>query len=42
MLAGDPPAVEAVREVLRPIGLKTFVCGEVPNALLMKLAVTCS
>lgn len=37
MLAGD--AVEEVRPLLTPLCRETFVCGAVPNALLMKLAV---
>jgi 3-hydroxyisobutyrate dehydrogenase len=37
MLAGD--AVEEVRPLLAPMCHTTFVCGAVPNALLMKLAV---
>lgn len=39
MLAGEPPAVEEVRTVLRPMCRETFVCGQVPNALVMKLSV---
>lgn len=37
MLAGD--AVEEVGPLLAPMCQETFVCGAVPNALLMKLAV---
>ncbi len=37
MLAGD--AAEEVRPLLAPMCLETVVCGPVPNALLMKLAV---
>lgn len=39
MLAGEREAVEFVRPILRPICLETYVCGAVPNATLMKLAV---
>lgn len=39
MLAGDPGATAAVRPLLRPMCRWTTVCGPVPNALLMKLAV---
>ncbi len=39
MLAGDPDVVEEVRPLLRPMCRETVVCGAVPNALLMKLAV---
>lgn len=39
MLAGEAEAVEAVRPLLRPVCHETFVCGPVPNALLMKLSV---
>jgi 3-hydroxyisobutyrate dehydrogenase len=39
MLAGDPAAVEAVRPLLAPMCRETFVCGPVPAALTMKLAV---
>lgn len=39
MLAGDPAAVEAVRPLLAPMCRESFVCGDVPNALLMKLSV---
>jgi 3-hydroxyisobutyrate dehydrogenase len=37
MLAGD--AADEVRPLLAPVCHQTFVCGEVPNALVMKLAV---
>jgi 3-hydroxyisobutyrate dehydrogenase len=37
MLAGD--AAEQVRPLLTPMCQETFVCGPVPNALVMKLAV---
>lgn len=37
MLAGD--AAEDVRPLLEPMCATTFLCGPVPNALLMKLAV---
>lgn len=39
MLAGDAPAVAAVRPLLAPMCHETFDCGPVPNALLMKLSV---
>jgi 3-hydroxyisobutyrate dehydrogenase len=39
MLAGDPAAVAAVRPLLQPLCQRTFACGPVPTALLMKLSV---
>ncbi|MFD9903700.1 NAD(P)-dependent oxidoreductase [Streptomyces sp. NPDC059063] len=39
MLAGEASAVETVRPLLRPLCHEAFVCGDVPNALTMKLAV---
>lgn len=39
MLAGDPAAVEEIRPLLAPLCARTFVCGPVPRALLMKLSV---
>jgi 3-hydroxyisobutyrate dehydrogenase len=39
MLAGEPEAVAEVRPLLRPICRETIICGPVPSALLMKLAV---
>lgn len=39
MLAGDSAAVEDVRPHLAPMCRDTVVCGPVPNALLLKLAV---
>ncbi len=39
MLAGDPAAVDAVRPLTAPMCSRTFVCGPVPQALQMKLAV---
>lgn len=39
MLAGDPEAVDEVRPMLSPMCQETILCGGVPNALLMKLAV---
>jgi 3-hydroxyisobutyrate dehydrogenase len=39
MLAGDPDATAAVRPLLAPMCRQATVCGPVPNALLMKLAV---
>lgn len=39
MLAGEEDAVAEVRPLMRPIYREAVVCGAVPNALLMKLAV---
>jgi 3-hydroxyisobutyrate dehydrogenase len=39
MLAGEPDAVAAVRPLLAALCRETVVCGAVPNALVMKLAV---
>ena len=39
MLAGDPTAVVEVRPLLAPLCREAVVCGAVPDALLMKLAV---
>jgi 3-hydroxyisobutyrate dehydrogenase len=39
MIAGDEQAVSEVRPILAPICKETFVCGAVPAALQMKLAV---
>ncbi len=39
MLAGDPAAVAQVRPLLAPMCRETVLCGAVPNALTMKLAV---
>lgn len=39
MLAGDDDAVADVRPLLAPLCHQTFVCGAVPDALLMKLSV---
>jgi len=39
MLAGDPGAVGVVRPLLRPMCRESVVCGPVPHALTMKLAV---
>jgi 3-hydroxyisobutyrate dehydrogenase len=39
MLAGEADIVEEVRPLLKPMCRETVVCGAVPNALLMKLAV---
>ncbi|WP_081736356.1 NAD(P)-dependent oxidoreductase [Amycolatopsis orientalis] len=39
MLAGDPGAIEEVRELFGPLCRETVHCGPVPNGLLMKLAV---
>jgi 3-hydroxyisobutyrate dehydrogenase len=39
MLAGDPAATARVEEVIAPMCRQRFVCGPVPQALTMKLAV---
>lgn len=39
MLAGDADTTARVRPVLAPMCRETMLCGSVPNALLMKLAV---
>lgn len=39
MLAGETGAIAEIRQVLAPICRQTVVCGPVPSALLMKLAV---
>lgn len=39
MFAGDIDDVARVRELLAPVCRQTVVCGDVPNALTMKLAV---
>jgi 3-hydroxyisobutyrate dehydrogenase len=39
MLAGDPAAIDEIRPLLAPLCAQTFVCGAVPSALTMKLAV---
>jgi 3-hydroxyisobutyrate dehydrogenase len=39
MLAGDPEAIAIVRPLLTPVCAQSFVCGAVPQALLMKLSV---
>jgi 3-hydroxyisobutyrate dehydrogenase len=39
MIAGDAEDLEFVRELLTPICARSFVCGRVPQALQMKLAV---
>jgi 3-hydroxyisobutyrate dehydrogenase len=39
MLAGDEAVVAGIRPLLRPMCRETIICGAVPNALLMKLAV---
>ena len=39
MLAGDPDAVARVRPLLEPMCARAVVCGSVPAALTMKLAV---
>lgn len=39
MMAGESAAVEEVRPLLKPMCHESIVCGAVPSALLMKLAV---
>jgi 3-hydroxyisobutyrate dehydrogenase len=39
MLAGEPEVVESVRPLFAPMCRDAIVCGPVPNALSMKLAV---
>jgi 3-hydroxyisobutyrate dehydrogenase len=39
MLAGEAEAIEQVRPLLAPMCRETIVCGAVPEALVMKLAV---
>ncbi|MFD5699351.1 NAD(P)-dependent oxidoreductase [Streptomyces lasiicapitis] len=39
MLAGEAEDVAAVRPFVEPMCKETFLCGQVPDALLMKLAV---
>jgi 3-hydroxyisobutyrate dehydrogenase len=39
MLAGEPDDTDRVRPLLAPMCRETFLCGAVPQALLMKLAV---
>lgn len=39
MLAGENVALESVRALLQPMCQQTIICGVVPRALLMKLAV---
>lgn len=39
MLAGEPEALDQVRPLLAPMCSETFLCGPVPGALTMKLAV---
>jgi 3-hydroxyisobutyrate dehydrogenase len=39
MLAGDAEVIAEVRPLLGPMCRETMVCGQVPNALLMKLSV---
>ncbi len=39
MLAGEPPVVARVRPIVGPMCKQVFVCGAVPSALRMKLAV---
>jgi 3-hydroxyisobutyrate dehydrogenase len=39
MLAGNPDDIAQVRPLLAPMCRETFLCGAVPNALLMKIAI---
>ncbi|WP_269504389.1 NAD(P)-dependent oxidoreductase [Burkholderia sp. IMCC1007] len=39
MLAGAPEDVDAIRRLVKPLCRDSFVCGDVPAALTMKLAV---
>lgn len=39
MLAGEPPAVDRVEPLLRPMCARVTRCGQVPGGSLMKLAV---
>jgi 3-hydroxyisobutyrate dehydrogenase len=39
LLAGQPEALAAIRDLLAPMCRQSFDCGAVPGALLMKLAV---
>jgi 3-hydroxyisobutyrate dehydrogenase len=39
MLAGDANAIAEVRALLAPVCREAMICGQVPNALLMKLSV---
>ncbi|AXK65767.1 MULTISPECIES: NAD(P)-dependent oxidoreductase [Burkholderia] len=39
MLAGAPEDVDAIRPLVKPLCRDSFVCGDVPAALTMKLAV---
>ena len=39
MLAGAPDDVDAIRALVKPLCRDSFVCGDVPSALTMKLAV---
>jgi 3-hydroxyisobutyrate dehydrogenase len=39
MLAGDKPAAEQAQRLVSPMCSASYLCGPVPNALLMKLAV---
>ena len=42
MLAGDADAIANVRPLLTPMCRETMICEPIPNALLMKLSVTCT
>jgi len=39
LLAGDPNLVAQIQPVLAPMCREVFSCGQVPNALLMKIAI---
>jgi 3-hydroxyisobutyrate dehydrogenase len=39
LLAGDPDLVAQIRPLLAPMCREAFSCGQVPNALLMKIAI---
>ena len=39
LLAGDPDLVAQLRPLLAPMCREVFSCGQVPNALLMKIAI---
>jgi 3-hydroxyisobutyrate dehydrogenase len=39
MLAGDPKDIQSIRPLIAPMCKDAVVCGPVPNALFMKLAV---
>lgn len=39
MISGEPQDVAEIRDLIAPIYKEAFLCGPVPNALLMKLSV---